>query len=87
MFFPMRIQEEKELSPAQKELLSFASHLEANDLYKHLSTTLSISIVNYLNKNDRDDPTAIPTYKALEAWYFTLELMDHLHDISVEREK
>jgi len=80
------VMQTNEITTAQKELLSFASHLEADDLYKHLSSTLSISIVNYLNKEDREDLTSIPTPKALEAWYFTLQLLDHLHDIAVEKQ-
>lgn len=73
-----------DLTPAQQRLLSFASHLEADDLYKHLSSTLSSSIVNYLNIEDRSDPLAIPTAKALEDWYFTMQLLDRLHDLAVE---
>lgn len=75
--------DEKKLTRAQKKLLSVCSHLEADNMYEQLSTTLSLAIVNYLSV----DETAYPTRKALEAWYFTLELMDRLHAIAVEERK
>lgn len=73
-----------DLTPAQKALLEFASPLEADGLYQHLATTLGISIVNYLTDEERTSPGATPTPKALEAWYFTLEMMNRLHSIAAE---
>jgi len=75
----------KVLTPAQQELLSCCSHLEADKMYQQLSITLSCSIVNYCK--DDSDTYGHPTIKTLEAWYFTLELMDCIHAISVEERK
>lgn len=72
-----------EVTPAQKRLLDTCSHLEADKMYQQLSTTLSLAIVNYMSQ----DPSAYPTSKTLEAWYFTLELMECLHEISIEPRK
>ena len=71
-------------SPAQTALLQFISTNEANILYQKLNTTLSVSIVNYLHPSDKDDPLACATQSTLEGWYFTLEMMRHLHDIALE---
>lgn len=74
---------EKELTPAQCALLEFCHQTDADCLYKSLSLTLGLSIVGHVPESiGGDAPT--PTVKTLEAWYFTLELMEHLHDISAE---
>lgn len=74
---------EKQLTPAQQSLLNTCSHLEADKMYEQLSTTLSISIVNYCK--EAEPGYDHPTTKTLEAWYFTLELMGCLHAIAVEK--
>ncbi len=63
-----------ELTPAQATLLEFVSHLEADTVYCHLHTTLALSICNMEG----------PTQNTLEDWYFTLELLRHVHAIAVE---
>ncbi|MBL7780691.1 MAG: hypothetical protein JNM22_05690 [Saprospiraceae bacterium] len=69
----------RKITPAQDALLSFASHLEAGSLFTYLNTTLGLSIARFAG-SDESNPTAITT----NAWYFTLELLQRLHDISVE---
>ena len=66
-------------------MLEFASPQEASSLYDALHTTLSLCIVNYRRPEDTGDPMAQPGEKTLEAWYFTLELLQKLHAIAVER--
>lgn len=83
-FFVMVTNEFTKLTPAQKALLNFASHREASGLYRHLSDTLGLCIVNYLNQEDKTDPSAAPTPRALEAWYFTLEMLNHLQALAEE---
>ena len=73
-----------QLTPAQANLLEFISHLEADSLYESLSTTLSVCISDYL---DRPDPDEHPTRKVLEAWYFTLQIMLHIHSVAAEKPK
>lgn len=70
-----------QLTPAQIELLGFVSHLEAEGIYSHLHITLSMSIADFL---ERPDPEEHPTKKVLEAWYFTLELLRHIHLVASE---
>jgi hypothetical protein len=77
------LSDEKKLTPAQSALLSFASPLEADSIYEYLHTTLGLSITGYTS----EDSTSVPTPKTLTAWYFTLEMMLHLHMISVEERK
>ena len=72
------------LTPAQVNLLDFCSHLEAHDIYKCLNTVLSLSISNYEQKEDADDPDFRPAPKALEAWSSALYMLQHIHDIAVE---
>lgn len=74
---------EKELTPAQIALLDCCTTNGADCLYKSLSITLGLSIISHVPESiGGDAPT--PTVKTLEAWYFTLELLEHLHDISAE---
>ena len=76
-----------ELTPAQVAMLDYFSPIEADSLFQYLSTTLSISIIGYKAHDDKDDPLFRATEKALEAWYFTLEIMDKLHALAVEERK
>lgn len=70
-----------QLTPAQIQLLDFISHLEASSIYESISTTLAMSISDF---RDRDDSDSGPTQKVLEAWFFTLELLRHIHLIAAE---
>jgi hypothetical protein len=65
------------LTPAQLSLVEFVNHLEAGDIYRHLHTTLSLSICK----------TEAPTKNTLEGWYFTLELLKYVHAIAVEEQQ
>lgn len=66
-----------QLTPAQVELLDFVSHRDASSIYEYLHTTLSIALVN---ENDIG-----ATSKAVNAWYFALELMRCIHLIAAEK--
>lgn len=83
MQFLMRNQE-KQLTAAQRALLDFCDGADAHSLYQHLSVTLGLSITKYVRNSLGDEMPSSPTEKTLEAWYFTLELMSIIHDISVE---
>ena len=67
----------EQLTPAQVQLLDFVSHLDAGSLYESLHTMLSISI------GKENEGFATP--KAVSAWYFTFELLRHVHLIAAER--
>ena len=71
-----------QLTPAQIDLLQTVSHLEASDLYEHLSATLGLSITGYIEK---DGHLSTPTQKTLDAWYFTLQLLLKIHLIAAEK--
>ncbi len=71
---------EKELTPAQSALVQFVSHLEADGIYKELTITLQQSISSFASP--KRDSTPAP--KTLDAWHRMLELMEHIHAISVE---
>lgn len=70
-----------EITPAQQSLLRLVSHLEADDIFKDIHTTLSLSVANYAAQ----DPESSPTVKALDSWVRMMDLMMAVHDISVEK--
>lgn len=82
--FPMPNSESK-LTPAQRALLEICRGADAGNLFKSLSITLSLSITHYLPDVPGGASRSTPADKTLEAWFFTLELMEHLHDIAVEK--
>ena len=74
------------LTPAQRALLDFCKGREASGLYHHLSDTLAMSVQNFCrNYPDEMDRTS-PSESIIESWYFTLQVMNLLHDLAVERE-
>ncbi len=75
---------EQPITPAQRALLDICAGADASELYRHLSTTLSTSIQNFNRHSLTDDLRSSPTEKTIEAWYFTLELMECLHAIALE---
>lgn len=78
---------EQSITPAQRALLDICSRGDAGNLFKSLSITLSLSITHYLPDVAGGASRSTPADKTLEAWFFTLELMEHLHDIAVEQPK
>ncbi len=75
---------ETPITAAQRALIEFTTSAEADNLFNQLHTTLSVSIVNYLQPSERDDPYASATQITLEAWYYTLEIMKRLHALALE---
>lgn len=73
--------ESTRLTTAQRALLQFISREDADSLYRNLSATLGMAIINGA---DADDPF-IPTISALHDWYYTLLLLDHIHAIAAEQ--
>jgi len=73
-----------ELTPAQVELLDYCSHLEADSIFGYLMTTLQLSIGCYAVDSERRDPHFRPTSNALDGWLFTLQIMEKIHNLSVE---
>lgn len=73
--------QEKQLTPAQAELLDFITTRSAAEIYRSLSTVVILTISQHTRRHLDEPAPEPPTPKALEALYFTLEIMERLVDI------
>ena len=73
----MRNTKEYPITPAQAALLKFISHMEADDIHRHLHITLSLAM-------SPDDPDEGLTPITAQACFFHHELLGIIHAISVE---
>lgn len=77
--------EPNEITPAQRRLLDKISPREANDIYKDLSTTLSMAICSCIGESAEHEPSP-PTVSAMTSWVRVIEIMDAVQELGMEKQ-
>ena len=71
---------------AEMRFLEFCRDNGAGTMYHSLSTALTLSITKFIPDHIGDESAGSPGPVALEAWFFTIELLQALHRLEVGKE-
>ena len=71
---------------AEMRFLEFCRDNGASTMYHSLSTTLTLSIQNFILDHIGDESPGSPGPVTLEAWFFAVELLEALHRLEVGKE-
>ncbi len=72
-----------ELTPAEANLLQFIRETGYDTMYESIHSTLAAGMVHYL-EDDGPMGQALSGCKALEGWFFMLQLLRRLRDVEVK---
>lgn len=75
--------DEKQITPAQRALLSHVSPHEAPGIARHLCRTLYLALGFYCARPEPDDCEAPPLF-VVETWFYVVDLMDHILAVADE---